>query len=151
MPEVVGEFVRRAIGESNHKKPAGPAAWANTCWSRIATVVGSKKGGDSPHRPTAAESGKRVARMDDLRPGRVDAWQGRAFEDLLSGLLGAVTGIWVFWDFSQSRGPGLFIGAAIAAMTGGLVLVRLVRVFREPAPRRGEREEGSLPTAQPAR
>jgi uncharacterized membrane protein YeaQ/YmgE (transglycosylase-associated protein family) len=76
---------------------------------------------------------------------------GRAFEDLLSGLLGAVTGIWVFWDFSQAREPGLFIGAAVAAMMGGLVVVRLVRVFREPAPRRGDREDASLPTAQPAR
>jgi len=113
---------------------------------------GGKKGG----RFTApADGGReregRVARMDDLRPGRVDAWRGRAFEDLLSGLLGAVTATWVFQDFSQARGPGLFVGAAIAAMMGGLVLVRLVRVFPEPAPRRGERKEGSLPTAQPAR
>jgi hypothetical protein len=60
-----------------------------------------------------------------------------------------VTGIWVFWDFSQARGPGLFIGAAIAAMMGGLVLVRLVRVFREPVPRRGEQKKDRFPPRSP--
>ena len=89
--------------------------------------------------------------MNSLRRRRADAWRGRVFEDLLCGVLGAVTGIWVFQDFSLSHGAGLFAGAALAAILGGLVLVRLVRVFREPASRHGDQEERSLPTVNPAR
>jgi len=88
--------------------------------------------------------------MNGLRCVRAGARRGRAFEDVLSGVLGAVTGIWVFQDFSLSHGLGLFVGAAIAALVGGLILVRLVRVFREPAPR-GDPDKASLPTAHPAR
>jgi uncharacterized membrane protein YeaQ/YmgE (transglycosylase-associated protein family) len=86
--------------------------------------------------------------MSGLRSARADAGRGRPFEDLLCGVFGAVTGIWVFQDFSLSHGAGLFVGAAIAALLGGLILVRLVRVFREPAPR-GDPHEGSLPHRAP--
>ena len=89
--------------------------------------------------------------MNGFRRGRADARRGRVFEDLLCGVLGAVTGIWVFQDFSLFHGSGLFVGAALAAMLGGMVLVRLVRVFREPASRHGDQEERSLPTVHPVR
>ena len=87
--------------------------------------------------------------MNGLRCARADARRGRAFEDLLCGVFGAMTGIWVFQDFSLSHGAGLFVGAAIAALLGGLILVRLVRVFREPAPR-GDPDEASLPHRAPS-
>lgn len=104
-----------------------------------------------PAGPVAAERRKMGDPMDDLRPGQADPPRRRVFEDLLCGVFGAMTGVWVFQDFSLSHGRGLLVGAGIAAMLGGLVLVRLVRVFREPGSRRGDQEEASLPTVHPAR
>jgi uncharacterized membrane protein YeaQ/YmgE (transglycosylase-associated protein family) len=59
-------------------------------------------------------------------------WRGQVLEDLLGGILGASTGIWVFSDFSEAQGAGLFTGAFTAAVVGACVLVRLIRVFRDP-------------------
>ncbi len=89
--------------------------------------------------------------MDDLRRGQADAQRRRVLEDLLSAVLGALTGIWVFLDFSLSHGRVLFVGVPVAAVVGGCVLVWLVRAFREPAARRVDQEKGSLSTVHPAR
>ena len=148
-------FVRSGIREKSSPRAAWAYGAGGTCRSRIVNVRLKQRRLRRLTRLTKpAHSGREAGDggpVNGFRRGRADARRGRVFEDLLCGVLGAVTGIWVFQDFSLFHGSGLFVGAALAAMLGGMVLVRLVRVFREPASRHGDQEERSLPTVHPVR
>ena len=148
-------FVRSGIREKSSPR----AGWAygagfGTCRRIVNVRLKQRRLRRLTRLTKPAHSGREAGDggpMNGFRRGRADARRGRVFEDLLCGVLGAVTGIWVFQDFSLSHGSGLFVGAALAAMLGGMVLVRLVRVFREPASRHGDQGERSLPTVHPVR